>query len=60
MLTYRTGAETAPMTVYIIADLDSPKGMALMSNAIAALVSHCQYRTFVMNVHRNELSEAQI
>ena len=32
-------SENVPLTMYVIADLDSAKGIALMSNAVAALVS---------------------
>jgi hypothetical protein len=31
-------SETVPLTMYVIADLDSAKGIALMSNALAAAV----------------------
>ena len=44
MLIMFSETENVPMTIYVIADLDSAKGMTMMSNAVAALVSQAPPR----------------
>ena len=44
MLIMISETENVPMTIYVIADLDSAKGMTMMSNAVAALVSQAPPR----------------